>query len=207
MLPRPLWLAPPLLAALAAVAPAARAEPPLASEMVAREAPRARLWWLGWSAGFAAVASAESVVAWARTEHELRAPAQVGTVTALIGVVSTLVLVPPVVPGAATVAAAPPAERERVAAQVLRDEAEIEALGRSWLAHAGAFAVNASAAAWLAWHEDLPAQAAAGLAVGVLVAETKIATQPVAVRDAVAGWPPQVALAPFPLGVAVVGAF
>ncbi len=145
----------------------------------------ADLWWNGWLAGYG-VATFGQVAAYpgAGTERQ-KQDLRVGAATTALGVVGQLVF--PLDAGrlARQVRAipgdTPEARRAKLPAAetALRRAAAQEELGRSWQAHALAGAVNLAAGLVIWKHYDRPARdGLAALALGQLISEIQIFTQP-----------------------------
>jgi hypothetical protein len=169
----------------------------------------ARLWWWGWI-GIYGVASAGEAVLWG-TLHEpkLVANARVGTVTAGLGFLATLITGFPPASAASSLKELPDstpdqARKKLAAAEALLVEcADAESFGRSWFPHTGALLVNGAAAIFLWRHDDDPASAVLTFVLGELVAEAQIWTQPMASSELLG----RIAITPLPGGLAVTGSF
>ena len=173
-------------------------------------------WWWGWLSGFTVASATQAIVAATVHDDTLKKQSRMGALTSGIGALTTLALPLPSAFGIARIRALPsgtPAERReklRVAEAKLRDAADAERLGRSWLPHVGALVVNGAAALFLWRHDDLPVQGLEAFVVGMIVAEAKIFTQPIGARDTVDALDADVvtvSIAPLPGGLALVGEF
>lgn len=196
-----------LLAATVLVRPtvARAADAPLeaAEQTLERDRDATRLWYFGWSAIFAVATGANVAAAFAFDDAGLRADARVGAVKSGLGFVSTIVLPPP------SLFYTPCSDAERATAEGrarcaarqnerLRDAADLERLGRSWLPHVASVAVNLGGLAYSWLHDNRLVEGILASVVGLAVSEAKIFTQPTTARDAVG-----FAVVPTPTGVFV----
>src|SRR5258708_25344487 len=94
------------------------------------------------------------------------------------------------------------AAKARAAEAALREGADDERFGRSWVPHVASFGVNAAASLYLWRHDNLPVPAIESFALGMIVSEIQIFTRPTGARDFVDRGV-RASLAPYPGGLAV----
>lgn len=149
----------------------------------------ADLWSRGWLAGYAVAAGGQLAARSSSGDEEQRQDLTVGAATSALGVAGLAVF--PVEAGRfarrlrAEPADTPEARRAKlaVAERFLREAAAQEATGRSWKAHAASAAVNLAAGLVIWKHYDRPARdGLLTFAVGQLVSEVQIFTQPTRAR-------------------------
>ena len=147
-------------------------------------------WWYAWYAGFTATTAAQALVATATTDPGLRADMAVGALGTSLGVVP-LGLFPfeprfaaadlSRIPGPTATARL---HKLEVAERLLRESAEAEAFGRSWIAHALGVGVSLGLGLVLALSYDRPVSGLLNFAGGVAITELQIFTQPTDAIDA-----------------------
>jgi hypothetical protein len=149
----------------------------------------ANRWWNAWFYGFTALTVAQGVLAIATTDPGLRTDSAVGAASSSLGVMP-LGLSP--LPARFAVGAlralpdATPAERRRKLAraeELLRESAEAEALGRSWLNHALGGGVSVGVGLVLGFVYKRPGSAVLNTVSGIALSELQIFTQPTAAID------------------------
>lgn len=145
----------------------------------------ARLWSWGWAAGYGAATAGQLVARSSAGDDEQRQDLAVGAATTGLGLVGLAIF--PVEAGEMPdrlrelPADTPEARRARLAEaeRFLRKAAAQESQGRSWKSHAAAAAVNLAAGLVIWKHYDRPAEdGLLTFAVGQLVSEAQILTQP-----------------------------
>lgn len=151
----------------------------------------ARLWWTGWTLGFAALTLGEGTVALVTHDPGTRADAVVGTSGSALGVGAMLLLSSRAAFDyrgrlAGLAASTPEARlaRLREAERTLDVAADDEAMGRSLVAHLGGDAVilAGSFVLWAGYHRY--ASGWLNLIGGTLTAEAQILTRPTAAIEA-----------------------
>ena len=182
-------------AAVPATAPAVDDRGAEIDRALAEDARKMRLWYSGWTA-FYTIATGFSVkVVLDADDRDRRVGAAVDAVRSGLGLVTTVLFVPPSL-------AAPRFADGDVAAREkwLAEAADAEQLGRSWLSHAGNAAVNAAGGGYLWLHEHRFVAGLVAFVSGTLIGEVKIWTQPTTALDAVRAG--KTARAPVELAVA-----
>ncbi len=148
----------------------------------------AQLWFWGFTGGTAALAVGQGVVGAVVTTTDVRVPALVGAGTALIGVLTLVVIPLPTIYAGDTLtdlkaSGAPEAERLAVAEDLLRRAEQTEWLNTSWVAHTltAVLALGSAAILWAAY--DLPVQAVIQLVAVTAIGELRIWTLPKVATD------------------------
>ena len=155
----------------------------LQSSLDRSEAP-ARFWYLGWLSAYGTGLAARTTLAFAGSSDGVRLDSRVGAITIGVGVVTTLVLPPGAAFAAGRLRAMPGRTSAELQSKVLvgesllREAAHRERLGRSWVPHVGAVAVNLAGGLYLGLHAKRWSSAILAGAGGIAVAELKIFTQP-----------------------------
>jgi hypothetical protein len=150
---------------------------------------RAQVWWYGWLAFNAGVTVGQGAYYFMSTEADVKEDMAVGAVQGFIATVGMLAV--PMVP-----AYAPDELREMpentpeqqqqkllAAERLLRESAEWEQEGRSWIMHAATFLLGAAGGAtiWLAF--DRPVDGLINFAATMVIGEIQIFTQPTRAID------------------------
>ena len=181
------------------------------STLDAEEAP-SRRWYWGWLGGYAAATTAQTVFAFALHDDALRAGSRVGAVKSGLGMVALLVFPLSTAFSPSRLRAMPETTvtdrhaKARAAEIALREAADDQRFGRSFIPHAAAVVVNAAGSIYLWRHDDLPVPAIESFLLGMIVAEIQIFTRPTGARDFVDRGV-AVSLAPLPGGLALIGSF
>jgi hypothetical protein len=157
---------------------------------LARGESAARLWWWGWTGGFAAIALGEGVVAIATHDAGTRESAVVGICGSALGVGAMLFASRAAFTYRARLesmdASTPEARllRLREAEKILDEAAKDEEEGRSWFAHVGGDAVTLAGTfvLWAGYHQY--ANGWLNLLGGTVVTEVQIFTRPTAAIEA-----------------------
>lgn len=151
-------------------------------EALARDESPSRTWFIAWTTTYAAVTAAEATLSVTVSDPGLREDSGVGAVKSAIGFAALLVIPPPSLrrPGFLAPDATPEERRawSDLEAEHLRDAANMERLGRSWLAHAGVIAVNLAGGAYLWLKDNRVASGILSAVSGTAVGEIQIFTQP-----------------------------
>jgi hypothetical protein len=153
---------------------------------LARGESAARLWWWGWTGGFAAVAVGEGVVAIATHDPGTRESAVVGLGGSVLGVGAMLFASRAAFTYRARLDSMDASTREarllrlREAEKILDEAANDEEQGRSWFAHVGGDAVTLAGTVvlWAGYHQY--ANGWLNLLGGTVVTEAQILTRPTA---------------------------
>lgn len=149
------------------------------------EKPRVDLWRWAWFTGFAVLTLAQAIPVPFFDDAGARADFIVGAASTAIGALSLLFLPPTIAQNADEFAALADDDSALPQAEkLLADGAESEAFGVSWLMHVGNFALNVVASGLLGiiWHRWQ--SAALNFALGMVVGEAMIMTQPVGLVSA-----------------------
>jgi hypothetical protein len=187
------------LAAITLTAAAAAADEPDESvrrklafleDRLTRGEPAASTWWNAWYITYLAATAGQAAVAGAVRDRDLRADMAVGAVSSALGVVPLGLFDFPARYAGTALRARPartPAERRAKLAlgeKLLRESAEAEAFGRSWLAHLGCVGVSALSGLVLAVAYKRGVSSLITVATNLAVGELQVWTQPTAaVRD------------------------
>lgn len=184
---------------------------------LADEEGAAQTWWTAWLAGYSAVVVLQGAGALLadellpegteRERWQLRGRFLVGGSAALVGVIAGLARPWSPKQGVAPLAGLEGEPRLRAAEALLREGAEHEAFGRSWLTHVGGVAINGAAGLvlWLVY--DLPVDGAIQFVVGTGVAQAQIWTQPTGLIGDDPEPGPGVRVSPLPGGAALALTF
>jgi hypothetical protein len=155
------------------------------------EAPAARLWFRFWLLSSAGAAVIETVIASSVDYAPDRPSFIAGAISASLGAITLLALPPTPVFAGEDMHALPPARtsaerraRLQTAEAVLRRAASIEALGRSWIAQAGTFAIAIAGAMVLWLGYDQPVRALINFGSIVAAGELRFFTTPAGLVDA-----------------------
>lgn len=154
-----------------------------------RATPAARLWWNGWYATYLTLTVGQGAFAIATTDKGTREDMVVGTLTSALGVVPLGVFGFEPRYAAAEVRAMPaatPAQRRRklaAAEELLRQSADTERFGRSWLSHVLGDGVSLGSGAILAFGYGRTTSGILNAVAGVAITEFQIFTQPTAAID------------------------
>src|SRR5258706_2599757 len=155
-----------------------------------RDRSSSRLWYFGWGGFYVVATSANVAVAFAADDVGLRADARVGAVKSGLGLIATLPLPPPSLFyfSCSSMDEARNQTCLREQRERLDDTAKAERFATSWLAHAGAIAVNVGGTLW-SWQKDdrLVSGIIAGV-VGIAIGELQIFTHPTIARGAKLAW-------------------
>jgi len=187
----------------------------------------AKAWFWTWTIGYGALALGQGIAYPLFDDREMRANLLVGAASSFLAM--AMMLFPPL-PAAWAVddwrdrpEGTDARRRAKLAAgeDLLRDTADAEALGRSWMMHAlgGLVAVAGGLVLWLAY--DYPIDGAVTFGLDVAATEAQVWTQPTRAIDDRAEYearfgtgtstaalrPPSWGFVPFPGGLGVAGAF
>lgn len=151
-----------------------------------RATPAADRWWYGWYIGWSGLTVGQSVIAVAATDAGLRADSAVGAVGSSLGIGPLGVFPFPACTAAAelrSLSASTPDERLRKlkrAEGLLRNSADAEAFGRSWITHALSGTVSIALGLVLGLGYKRPVTGALNAVAGIAISEAQIFTQPTA---------------------------
>ncbi len=146
-------------------------------------------WWNAWFYGWTAFSVTQAAVALATTDRGLRIDMAVGAASSSLGVLPLGVFPLPSLRAAAKLGALPaasPAERRRKLARgerLLKESAEAEALGRSWINHALGATVSLGFGLLLGLAYKRPVSGVINTVGGIALTELQIFTQPTAAID------------------------
>lgn len=146
---------------------------------LAEDARRMRVWYAGWTAFYTVATGFSMKVALDGGDRDRRVGAAVDAVRSGLGLVTTVLFVPPSL-SPPRLADGDVAAREKW----LEEAADAERLGRSWLSHLGNAAVNAAGGGYLWLHEHRFVAGLVAFVSGTLIGEVKIWTQPTTAEDA-----------------------
>lgn len=176
----------------------------------------ARWWWYGWLGGYSVAAVAQVAAGLATHDEAFRATMLVGAAGSALGTLSVIAFPFPPTHAASEVRATdgmPAQQRHALALGSLKNCADAENMGRSWLPHALGIAVAAAQGLVLWIGFDQPVDGAESAAVSLVVSEAQIFTQPTRAVDDLASYERQFSrshrsalkwrLAPSPGGLAV----
>jgi hypothetical protein len=149
----------------------------------------ANRWWDAWFYGWTALTAAQAAVALATTDPGLRTDMAVGAVSSSLGVIPLGLFPFPPRLAAGELRALPEGtneERRRKLARaerLLRDSADAEAFGRSWMNHALGGAVSVGFGLLLGLGYRRPVSGVINAVGGIALCELEIFTQPTAAID------------------------
>jgi hypothetical protein len=149
----------------------------------------ANRWWNAWFYGWTALTVAQAAVAFAATDPGLRTDMAVGAVSSSLGVIPLGLFPFPPRLAAGELRALPEGTKEERrrklsrAERLLRESAEAEAFGRSWMNHALSGVVSVGVGLLLGLGYKRPAAGVINAAGGVALCELEIFTQPTAAID------------------------
>jgi hypothetical protein len=147
------------------------------------------VWWYGWLAGYSAATVGQGVVYGVSRDPGVRANMLVGGVGSLLGVAATLFSRLPSISAGDKLekldGSTPEAAEKKLqlGESLLRQSADAEAFGRSWVAHGVGFlvAVGQGVVLWAGYGR--PLDGAISFATSVVISEAQIFTQPTRAID------------------------